>query len=55
MHIFIILLVIVVVMVIASNLHSQGLITAWKGPNNNLGCIPLLLFFIFCVWVITLI
>jgi hypothetical protein len=53
MHIFIILLMIIVIMVVTSNLHSQGLITAWKGPNNNLGCIPLLLVFLFTLFVIT--
>jgi hypothetical protein len=50
MHILLIIIVIIIIMVVFSNLNQQGMITAWKGPNNNLGCIPLLLVFIFTIW-----
>jgi hypothetical protein len=52
MHIFLTIIVIIVIMVVFSNLNQQGVITVWKGPNNNLGCIPLLLVFVFTIWVL---
>jgi hypothetical protein len=55
MHIFLLIFLIIVVMVIFNNLREQGMITAIRGPNNNLGCIPLLLVFILTIWLITLI
>jgi hypothetical protein len=55
MHIFLVAFLIIVVMVIFSNLREQGMITAMRGPNNNLGCIPLLMVFILTIWLITLI
>jgi hypothetical protein len=39
--------------VVFHNLHQQGLITAFRGPNNNLGCIPLIAVFILTIWLIT--
>jgi hypothetical protein len=53
MHIFLIAFLIIVVIVIFNNLREQGMITAIKGPNNNLGCIPILLVFILTIWLIT--
>jgi hypothetical protein len=49
MHIILIIFLIIVVMVVFSNLNQQGVIRPWRGPNNNLGCIPLLLVFIFTI------
>jgi hypothetical protein len=39
--------------VVLHGLHREGLITAVRGPNNNLGCIPLLAVFILTIWLIT--
>ena len=55
MHIFLVALLLIVAVVVFNNLREQGMITAIRGPNNNLGCIPLLLAFIFTIWLITLI
>jgi hypothetical protein len=55
MHIFLIFFAIIIALVVFNNLREQGMITAWKGSNNNLGCIPLLLVFILTIWLITLI
>jgi hypothetical protein len=53
MPIIIVAFLLIVVMVIFNNLREQGMITAIKGPNNNLGCIPLILVFILTIWLIT--
>jgi hypothetical protein len=53
MHIFLVAFLIIVILVVFNNLREQGMITAMRGPNNNLGCIPLLLVFIFTIWLIT--
>jgi hypothetical protein len=55
MPIFLVAFLIIVAMAVFNNLREQGMITAMRGPNNNLGCIPLLLAFIFTIWLITLI
>jgi hypothetical protein len=53
MHIIIAAFLLIVGIVVFNNLRQQGMITAMRGPNNNLGCIPLLAFFVFCIWLIT--
>jgi hypothetical protein len=53
MHIILIILVILVVMIVFNNLNQQGVLRWWQGPNNNLGCIPLLLVFLATLWLIT--
>jgi hypothetical protein len=52
MPIFLVVFLIIVIMVVFNNLREQGMITAMRGPNNNLGCIPLLLVFILTIWLI---
>jgi hypothetical protein len=53
MHILLAVFVVLVVAIVFSNLRREGLITAFRGPNNNLGCIPLLAVFILTIWLIT--
>jgi hypothetical protein len=48
-----VVIILIVGAVVVHSLHRQGLITAIRGPNNNLGCIPLLAVFVLTLWLIT--